>query len=113
MGTYERTPMVYPTSMDRVVPPCVSVTDHEVKRDLLAECGGARSGSTGRVNDDRPDAVASRRGDRYVWARLTHPDGELELTVWCDGRWTLERKLKHTGAVYELAAGTLEVMLPR
>lgn len=62
------------------------------RRNLLAECGGARSGTN--VDTDRPDVVASRRGDRYVWARLTRQEYNgawVEVTMWDDGRVTLSK----------------------
>ena len=86
-----------------------------MRRELVATCAGARSGTNAET--DRPDVVATRRGDRYVWVAVEHPElGKLELTLWADGRWTLELEggsvstLRPTDAG-PLAAGRLEPMV--
>lgn len=53
-----------------------------------------------------PDSVTSRTASRYVWTRLEHVDGAmLELTLWADGRWSLQGRGDDHSGTREILGG--------
>lgn len=67
---------------------------------LRAECAGNRGA-------DSPDATASRTGSRYVWARVTDREtgARFELTLWRDGRWSLEARSSDAAPMRDVLRG--------
>ncbi len=57
--------------------------------------------------DGTADTVTTRTGRRYAWARLQTVDGRmLELTLWADGRYTLQARGSR-GSLEVISEGTV------